>query len=293
MLKKLALSSALVLGLSAGAGSAAEVEVEIEDFDFSFEGMFGSYDQMQLQRGLQVFTTVCSGCHGLEYVPFRALREDGGIGWNNDQIRAYVAEEGLDETWDPTLDDGFGDYRDTDVNIDHFPANTGVGAPDLSLMAKARAGFHGPYGLGINQLIYGMGGPEYIASLLTGYADTPECAIDDPSVDGLYYNTAFSAGGYAENCMDHGHRTVPGSWISMSPPLYGEDVDFADGSPNDIHSEAADVAAFLMWTAEPGLNARKQAGLTGVIFLSVLAVLLYLTNKRIWAKAKGKEEDYA
>jgi hypothetical protein len=52
----------------------------------------------------------------------------------------------------------------------HFPAKTSLeNAPDLSLMAKARAGFHGPYGLGLNQLFKGMGGPEYIASLLTGY----------------------------------------------------------------------------------------------------------------------------
>ena len=32
----------------------------------------------------------------------------------------------------------------------------------------------------------------------------------------------------------------------MAPPLYGEDVEFADGAPNDIESEAEDVAAFLM-----------------------------------------------
>ena len=31
-------------------------------------------------------------------------------------------------------------------------------APDLSLMAKGRAGFHGPYGSGMNQLFKGMGG---------------------------------------------------------------------------------------------------------------------------------------
>ena len=44
-----------------------------------------------------------------------------------------------------------------------------------------------------------------------------------------------------------------------------------------------------MWTAEPKLNARKQAGLTGVLFLTVLSVLLYLTNKRLWAPHKNKE----
>jgi ubiquinol-cytochrome c reductase cytochrome c1 subunit len=30
----------------------------------SFEGPFGTLDQMQLQRGLQVYTEVCSACHG-------------------------------------------------------------------------------------------------------------------------------------------------------------------------------------------------------------------------------------
>mgnify|MGYP002065669150 CR=1 FL=1 len=46
---------------------------------------------------------------------------------------------------------------------------------------------------------------------------------------------------------------------------------------------AQDVSAFLMWTAEPKMMARKQAGFTGVLMLTILAVLLYLTNKRIWA----------
>jgi ubiquinol-cytochrome c reductase cytochrome c1 subunit len=78
----------------------------------------------------------------------------------------------------------------------------------------------------------------------------------------------------------------------MAPPLYGEDVDFDDGHSNDLHHEVQDVAAFLMWTAEPKMMQRKTAGLTGVIFLSVLAVLLYLTNKRIWAPVKyGRKDD--
>jgi ubiquinol-cytochrome c reductase cytochrome c1 subunit len=37
------------------------------------------------------------------------------------------------------------------------------------------------------------------------------------------------------------------------------------------------------------MMARKQTGFTAVAFLSVLAVLLYLTNKRIWANVKGKK----
>jgi len=36
------------------------------------------------------------------------------------------------------------------------------------------------------------------------------------------------------------------------------------------------------------MMARQQAGFVSVFFLTVLSVLLYLTNKRIWAPVKGK-----
>ena len=43
-----------------------------------------------------------------------------------------------------------------------------------------------------------------------------------------------------------------------------------------------------MWAAEPHLVERKRAGLVGVIFLTLLASLLYLTNKALWAPIKKK-----
>lgn len=261
MIKQLTLSAALVLGMGSAAMAAGGAGY-VEDYDFSFEGPFGAFDQFQLQRGLQVYTEICAGCHGLQYVPLRTLSDEGGPGFSEEEVRAY-AEQNF-EVWDPTLFDGEGDFRPA-VPTDHFPAVTSAGAPDLSLMAKARAGFHGPYGLGINQFLKGMGGPEYIASLLTGY--TGEEKEEAGTI--LYENKAF-----------------PGGWISMAPPLYGDDVEFADGHSTDLEDISKDVAAFLMWTAEPQMMARKAAGMQAVIFLTLLTVLLYLTNKRIWAPVK-------
>ena len=162
MIRKIALSAIAALSLSAGGALAAgETEQHITDYDFSFEGPFGTYDQMQLQRGLQVYTEICSACHGLRYVPFRTLHDEGGPGLPEDQVRAYAANF---EVFDRELDE----FRPA-IPTDTFPQSSLENAPDLSLMAKARAGFHGPYGLGLNQLFRGMGGPEYITSLLTGY----------------------------------------------------------------------------------------------------------------------------
>ncbi len=283
MLKKIALSTGLALGLATGA-FAAGGEAHIENYDFSFQGPFGAYDQNQLQRGLQIYTEICSSCHGLQYVPIRTLGDEGGPHLPEDQVFAYAE---FFEVWDPELADGDGDFRPA-TPTDHFPGSQAEGAPDLSLMAKARAGFHGPYGLGINQFFKGMGGPEYIATLLTSYADPPSCAPDD--MDGEY-NTAFTAGGYPDQCLDEdGNRKYPGSWIGMGQPLWGDDVEFADGHATDLEHLAEDVSAFLMWTAEPKMMARKQAGFIGVVFLTLMSVLLYLTNKRLWAPIKGKDE---
>ena len=48
---------------------------------------------------------------------------------------------------------------------------------------------------------------------------------------------------------------------------------------------AKDVSAFLMWAAEPHLEARKRIGLQVMVFLIVLSGLLYFTKKKVWADA--------
>jgi ubiquinol-cytochrome c reductase cytochrome c1 subunit len=260
MFRKIAISAVSALGLMTGMAFAEEGG-HVEDIAFSFEGPFGSYDEHQLQRGLQVFTEVCSACHGLNFVPIRTLSDEGGPHLPEDQVRAYA--KNLTVT-----DKETGEDRPA-LPVDLFPANTGAGAPDLSLMAKARAGFEGPYGLGFNQLFKGMGGAEYIVSLLNGFTGEQK----EEAGSTFYENPVFSTG-----------------WIKMNPPLSDGQVTFADGAPNDVKHMSEDVAAFLMWTAEPKLNARKDTGFKAVIFLIFLSSLLYLTNKKLWANVKGAKK---
>ena len=244
------------------AAAAHATHQEIHDVAFSFEGPFGKFDQFQLQRGLQVYTEVCASCHGMKQVPLRTLSSPGGPGLPEDQVRAYAAAMTI-------TDKETGEDRPR-VPTDMFPTVTGEGmGPDLSLMAKARAGFHGPYGTGISQLFNGIGGPEYIYSVLTGYTGNEM----EQAGTLLYENTAF-----------------PGGWISMPPPLSDDLVTFEDGSPADLSSAAKDLSAFLMWTAEPKMMVRKQAGLVSVLFLIVLSALLYLTNKRLWWPVKHRQD---
>lgn len=319
VLSALALAAVLPSTAIAAGGGA-----KIDDTQFSFEGPFGTFDRMQLQRGFQIFHEVCAGCHGMRYVSFRELGNEDGPAFPPEQVKAIAA---LYEV--PDLEGEPGDTREGRP-ADRFPVNDGVGAPDLSLMAKARAGFHGPAGTGLNQLLKGMGGAEYIAALMSGYVDEPECAAE-AEMDG-YYNNAFTAGAYPDSCKiweeteipvldENGDqvmgedgapkvkierveigRQVEGSWIGMAPPLNEEDepVEYAlysgngeNGGEGEIPEPtnaqmSADIAAFLAWAAEPTMMQRKSAGFRNFVMILVLAVLLYYTNKALWASIKRK-----
>ncbi len=259
MFRKLVISTIAALSLSSGAGFAAGGAGYVENYEFSFQGPFGLFDQDQLQRGLQVYTEVCAACHGLQYVAYRNLSDEGGLGYTGEEVRAFAAQF---EVYDASIDD----WRTATPN-DHFPQSGLETAPDLSLMAKARAGFSGPYGLGLNQLFKGIGGPEYIASLLTHYTG------EEVEQYGTYF---------------YENESYPGGLIAMAPPLWDGAVEFADGSPNDVESMSKDVAAFLTWAAEPRMMARKQMGFTAIIMLGILSVMLYLTNKKLWAPVKAR-----
>jgi ubiquinol-cytochrome c reductase cytochrome c1 subunit len=260
-------AAGLVALLPAGA-FAAGGGGDVTDVSFSFEGPLGSFDQQQLQRGFQVYNEVCSGCHGLQYVSFRSLGSETGPGYPEEQVRAFAEMYQVPDESDEALP---GDMRAAKPS-DNFPANDAIGAPDLSLMAKARAGFHGPMGTGLSQLVNGIGGPEYIYSLLNGY--TGEEVEQAGTI--LYENPVMDGG-----------------LIAMAPPLYEGAVEYADGTPATEEQMAKDVAAFLMWTAEPKLVERKEAGARNFVFVGLLAVLLYLTNKKLWANVKKSRSETA
>ena len=275
-----AIAAALLAGLVAlpGGAVAAEAEAEVIDFDFSFEGPFGTFDSHQLQRGLQIYNNVCAGCHGLQFLSFQSLSDPTGPALPEEQVKAIAANY---QCTDPELAPG---ETRACLPSDRFPANTSLGAPDLTLMAKGRAGFHGPAGLGINQLLYGIGGPEYIATLLLSYTgETQELAGTV-----LYENEIF-----------------PGGLISMAQPLYGDDVEYTAftplGAPVEeplgyippeptLEQEAQDIAAFLAWAAEPHMVERKQAGFRNLVMIVLLAVLLWYTNKKLWEPIKHRSE---
>jgi ubiquinol-cytochrome c reductase cytochrome c1 subunit len=241
--------------------------------DWSFAGVFGNYDPAQLQRGFQVYREVCAFCHGLKYVAFRNLGEPGGPGFSAAEVAALAAEyeiaDGPNEEGEMFTRPG----RPSDRFPSPFPndqaaaaANGGALPPDLSLMAKARGATRGPVWTVLDFFTqYQEAGPNYIHALLTGYGQEPPHGLTIP--DGVHFNPYF----------------LSGPAIAMPEPLSDGVVKYSDGSPRTVDQYSTDVAAFLMWTAEPHLVARKHLGFQVMIFLIVFASLMYLTKRRVWA----------
>ncbi|MGQ0682517.1 cytochrome c1 [Bradyrhizobium sp.] len=241
---------------------------------WSFAGPVGTFDRAALQRGLKVYKEVCASCHGLSYVAFRNLADPGGPGYSAAQAAAFAAEykvkDGPNDAGDMFERPG----RPADYFPSPFPneqaaraANGGAAPPDLSLIAKARTYKRGfPWFVFDAFTQYQEQGPDYLVALLQGYQDKPPAGFNLP--EGSYYNTYF-----------------PGHAIKMPNPLNDGQVTYDDGSPATVAQYAKDVTHFLMWTAEPHMEARKRLGLQVFVFLILLSGLLYFTKKKVWASA--------
>jgi cytochrome c1 len=266
---------ALTLAGSLAAAAAAPAMAQEHDtpqpprLKWSFAGPFGKFDEAQLQRGFKIYREVCANCHSMDMLSFRNLSDPGGPGFSEAQAAAVAAEYKIKDT-----DDKGDSIERAGRPADHFPAPFanelaakaahGVAPPDMSTLAKART-----YERGFPWFVFDMvtqyqeQGPDYIAALLKGYEEAPK---DFTVPSGGNYNKYF-----------------PGHVIAMPPPLQAGQVTFDDGSPATLEQYSKDIAAFLMWAAEPHLMARKRIGFQVMIFLIVLAGLLYFTKKKVWS----------
>ena len=254
MTKFLKISSLIILLSVVFNNSIAAEKVEYLKTDWSFKGLFGKFDRGALQRGYQVYTEVCSSCHSMKYVSYRNLAEKGGPEFTEAQAKAIAASF---EVKDGPNADGEMFTRPGKLS-DKFvmpyenvkaaqAANGGAYPPDMSVLVKARGG-----------------GVDYIYSLLQGYEDPPAGFILD---DGVYYN-----------------KYMYGNKIKMSNQLSDGLVEYADGTNATVEQMSKDVTTFLMWTAEPHLEARHQMGFKAIVYLIILTILVYFSMKRIWSR---------
>ena len=237
--------------------NAAE-KVEYLKTDWSFKGPFGKFDRAALQRGYQVYKEVCSSCHSMKYLSYRNLSQKGGPEFTEAQAKAIAASF---EVKDGPNADGEMFMRPGRLS-DKFvmpyenekaaqAANGGAYPPDMSVLVKARGG-----------------GVDYIYSLLQGYEAAPAGMVLD---EGVHYN-----------------KYMYGNKIKMSAPLSDGIIEYGDGTRASVEQMSKDVTTFLMWAAEPHLEARHRMGFKAIIYLIILTTLVYFSMKKIWSRIESE-----
>jgi ubiquinol-cytochrome c reductase cytochrome c1 subunit len=242
----------------ATAHSLSAEKVDYLKTDWSFKGLFGKFDRGSLQRGYQVYTEVCAACHSMKYLSYRNLAEKGGPEFPIIQAKAIAASfevvdgpnaDGEMFTRPAKLSDKFVmPYENEKVAQ---AANGGAYPPDMSVLVKARGG-----------------GVDYIYSLLQGYEDAPSGVTLD---EGVHYN-----------------KYMYGNKIKMSAPLSDGIIEYGDGTVASVEQMSKDVTTFLMWAAEPHLEARHRMGFKAIIYLIILTVLVYFSMKKIWSRVESE-----
>jgi ubiquinol-cytochrome c reductase cytochrome c1 subunit len=249
---RFALTGALAAGLLAAPllVTPAVAQEKMPNENWSFDRLFGTFDLAAAQRGFQIYSSVCSNCHSMQYLHYRDL---SGIGLDADQIKAIAAgitvPSGLDDQGNPKEGPATpaSQFKSPFANEKAArAANNGALPPDLSLIVNAREG-----------------GPNYVYGILTGFAEAPS---GFKMQDGMYYNKMF-----------------PGHQIGMPQPLQDGTVEYTDGTPNTLPQEAHDVVTFLSWAANPETVERKQIGVRVILFLVFMTGLTYAVKRKVWS----------
>ena len=252
------ISFLIALFIALQFNSNAAEKVEYLKTDWSFKGPFGKFDRAALQRGYQVYQEVCSSCHSMKYLSYRNLVQSGGPEFSEAQAKAIAASF---EVKDGPNADGEMFMRPGRLS-DKFvmpyenekaaqAANGGAYPPDMSVLVKARGG-----------------GVDYIYSLLQGYEKAPVGMILD---EGVHYN-----------------KYMYGNKIKMSAPLSDGIIEYGDGTIASVEQMSKDVTTFLMWAAEPHLEARHRMGFKAIIYLIILTTLVYFSMKKIWSRIESE-----
>jgi|TARA_B110000014_G_scaffold253940_1_gene233940 ubiquinol-cytochrome c reductase cytochrome c1 subunit len=229
--------------------------------NWTFSGLFGTFDRASLQRGYQVYTEVCSGCHSVQHLSYRNLTEKGGPEFSAEEAKLMASQFEVEDGPNSDGEMFMRPARLSDKFVKPYPniesstaANGGAYPPDMSVLAKARAG-----------------GADYIYSLLLGYEDAPEGFELD---DGVYYN-----------------KYMPGNKIKMSEPVSEGIVEYADGTASSKEQVAKDVTAFLVWASEPHLEAQHRMGFKTIVYLIILITLVYMSKQKVWSRFNPKSEE--
>lgn len=212
-------------------------------------------DMEALQHGAKLFVNYCLNCHSASFMRFNRLRD---IDLTEQQIKDNLL----------VGTDRIGDTMKAAITAQQGKAWFGANPPDLTLVARSRAG-------------HGGTGADYLYTYLRSYY------VDDSTPTGwnnlVYPNVAMphvlwqlqgERRPVYETVEEHGHPTkVFKSWEQVTP---------GQMSTLQFDQAVGDLVAFMQWMAEPAQNTRVRLGIVVLLFLGVLTFFAWRLSTAYW-----------
>ena len=219
-------------------------------------------DMAALQHGAKLFTNYCLNCHSAAYMRYNRLRD---IGLTDDQIKKNLVFAG----------DKVGELMTVSLAAKDAKEWFGAQPPDLSVIARSRAGANGS---GADYLYTYMRTFYRDESKATGWNNLVFPNVGMPHV--LWELQGEQRAVFAEEKDAHDHsKTVhvfKGFEQSKPGTLSKADYDVA----------VADLVAYLQWMGEPAQNQRVRLGVWVLIFLAIFTTIAWRLNAAYWKAIK-------
>jgi ubiquinol-cytochrome c reductase cytochrome c1 subunit len=251
-MKKLILTVVAAFGFVAGA-QAAEGGVAWD------KAPDRTNDLPALQHGAKLFVNYCLNCHSAAFMRFNRLAE---LGISEQQIKDNLLV-GTDKV---------GDLMKTALDAKEAKEWFGAQPPDLTLIARSRAG-------------HGGTGADYLYTYLRTYYRDPEKATG-------WNNLVFPSVGMPHVLWELQGEREP---VWGTEKSHGHDVQVFKGwkqvspgtmTPLQYDQAVGDLVGFLQWMGEPTQNHRVRVGAWVLLFLGVLTVIFWRLNAAFWKDVK-------
>ncbi len=254
-MKKLLASLLLAFGVMAGASANEGMPLD----RFPQEKMS---DVAALQHGAKLFVNYCLNCHSASFMRYNRLRD---LDLTEDQIKKNLV----------FATDRVGDVMKTSMDPKQAKEWFGAVPPDLSVIARSRAGSSGT-------------GADYLYTYLRSY-------YRDETKPTGWNNLAFPNVGMPHALWElQGQRAAKFEEVK-DPHEEGKTthrfVGFEQLTPGKLdargYDEAVgDLVAYLNWMAEPAQGQRVRLGVWVLIFLGIFTVCAWRLNAAYWKDVK-------
>ena len=216
-------------------------------------------DMAALQNGAKLFVNYCLNCHSAAFMRFNRLTD---IGLTEAQIKANLL----------VTNAKLGDTMKAAIDPQQAKAWFGVNPPDLTVIARSRAGAGGT-------------GADYLYTYMRTFYKDPEkptgwnnLAFPNIAMPHVLWELQGERRPLYDEVKEHGQTAqVFKGWEQVKPGTM---------TPLQYDEAMGDLVNYLQWMGEPVQNTRVRIGVWVLLFLGVLTFLTWRLNAAYWKDIK-------